>query len=108
MRLPAAKLRGHVEHGRSLHLDPGEPPHDLGCQIEQALGEIGPLEEPVRLDVVLVCPAIADVVQMHGELGRIQRPILTKILTRSDDLVPGFEFCHVSAPRWQCQATFGD
>ena len=54
--LAAAELRRHVEDGGGLDLDPREPPHDLGGEVEQALGHVGPLEEPLGLDVVVVQP----------------------------------------------------
>ena len=52
VRLPAAELRGHVEDGGGLDLDAREPPHDLGGEVEEALGHEGPLEEPLGLHVV--------------------------------------------------------
>ena len=90
--LAAAELGGHVEHGRGARGLARQPTHDLGGRATQGTRQEGPLEEPVRLLVVRVCPAVAHLVQVHGKLRGVQRPALAQVLARGHDLVPGLEF----------------
>ena len=64
--LLAALTRGFVEQGLLLHC-PG------------TLGRDG---------------AVANLVEVDGELGGVERPALAQVLTRVDDSVPGLELRH--------------
>ena len=94
VRLPAAELGGHVEDGRGLDLDAREPPDDLGGEVEEALGHVGPLEEPLGLQVVGMGPVVADVVEVDGELRGVHRAVLAEVFPGRDDLIPGLELGH--------------
>ena len=80
MRLAAAELGGHVEDGRGLDRDAGEPPDRLGGEVLQVPGQVRPLEEPLGVLVVLAGSTVADVVEVDGELRGVQRSPLAQVL----------------------------
>jgi hypothetical protein len=55
---------------------------------------MGSGKEPTRVLVVLRGTPLADVVEMHRELRRVEWPILTQVLAGCDDLVPRFHPSH--------------
>jgi hypothetical protein len=55
----------------------------------------GPTEESVGLNVILVCPLFADMVEMDSEFGGVERVAFAEVFAGRDDLVPGFELGHV-------------
>ena len=90
MRLAAAELGGHVEDGRRLDLVPESRRTDLGRQVQQVAGQVRPLEEPLRVLVVLGARPVADLVEVDGELRRIQRPALAQVFAGRTTSYQGF------------------
>ena len=96
--LAAAELGGQVENRVGLGALAGETADDFGGQGGEVLGEIGAREEAVGLLVVRRGAAVADVVQVDGELGGVERFALAQVLARRDDFVPGLE-AHTSSQK---------
>ena len=57
----------------------------------EILGQVRTREEPVWFLVVGRSAAVADVIQVDGEFGCIERLAFAEILARRHDFVPGFE-----------------
>ena len=89
MRLAAAELGGHVEDGRCLRFRTRHPADRFGSDRQQALGEVGLAKEPRRVLVVRIGPAVAHLVEMHGELRCIEWLSFSQVFPRVDDFVPG-------------------
>ena len=66
----------------------------FGRDGQEALGEVGLAEEPRRVLVVRVGPAVAHLVEVHGELGCVERFAFPEVFPRVDDFVPGLQ-CHL-------------
>ncbi len=89
MGLSSPKLGGQVEYRGGLCFLPGQPPDDLGCQACQVLREIGALEKLFGVLVDLRRSLVTDLIQVHGELGSVERPAFSQILSRRYYFVPG-------------------
>ncbi len=90
MGLAAAKLGGHIEHRRGFGLDPRQAAHDLGRQRGQILGHVGALEELFGVLINVRGAACLHLIQMHGELGGVQRPAFTQVFAGKYNLIPRF------------------
>ena len=53
-------------------LIPGEPTDHAAAEFAQARGQECAIKEPLRILIIVGRPAVADVVEMDGEFGRIQ------------------------------------
>jgi hypothetical protein len=62
--------------------------------------EVSVREEANGVAIIRRCRAVADVVQMDGELGGILRFALAQILARGDDFMPGFQGHRLSVFIW--------
>ena len=88
--LTGTELGGQVEDRAGLGAVAGKAADDLGGQRGEVLGEIGAGEEAVRLLVVRRGAVVADVVEVDGKFGGVERFALAEVLARRDDFVPGF------------------
>ena len=91
-------MRGHVEDGGGLDLDAGQAANDLGCQVGQVPGQVGPVEEPARILVILWRSPRAHVVQVHRELGGVEGLAFPQVFPRGHDMEPGLQLRHLGAP----------
>src|SRR5690606_2249508 len=89
MRLTATKLRCEVEDRGRLGLHPIQPAHGLYSEFPEVLCEERAVEELDRLLVHARRSSISDVVEVDGELGRVEGLAFSQVLARGDDLVPG-------------------
>ena len=89
--LAAAELGGQVEDRAGLGPLAGEAADDFGGQGGEVLGEVGAGEEAVGLLVVGRGAVVADVVQVDGEFGGVERFAFAEVFAGRDDFVPGFE-----------------
>ena len=71
-------------------LTPDSRRTDLGGQVRQVLRQVRPLEEPLGLLVVRRGAAVADLVEVDGELGGVQRPALAQVFAGRHDRYQGF------------------
>jgi hypothetical protein len=72
MCFSAAELRGHVEHGGRFSPFPGKAADNLSRQTLKVLGQERAIKETLRPLVVLMRPAIPDLIEVNGKLGSIQ------------------------------------
>jgi len=96
MGLAAAELGGHVEDGRRFGLLARQPTDHLRGQSAEVLGEVRPLEEALWLLIIRRGAAVADLVEVNGELRSVERLALAQVLAGSDDFVPGFKVGHAN------------
>src|SRR6266567_2760610 len=78
------------------------PPYRLRGEVEQAGCEVGALEEALRVLVVLGGSPLADVVQVDGELGGVERLAFAEVFAGLDHVEPRLELRHgsiLSGPR---------
>ena len=87
--LAAAELGRQVEHRRGLDLHAVQAAHHLHREVAEVLGEVRALEELGGVLVDRRGAAVADVVEVDGELGGVERAPFAEILAGGDDLVPG-------------------
>src|SRR5262245_35825268 len=71
--LSAAELGGEIENGVSLRSLARQTADDLGGQSREILREVCSLEKSFRLLIIGRCPALAHVIEMDGEFGRVER-----------------------------------
>ena len=91
VRLAAAELGAQVEDRRRLGALARQPAQHLAGQVGQVAGQVGAAEEAGRVLVVAGRAAVAHLVQVDGELGRVQGAVFPQVFAGVDDLVPGFE-----------------
>src|SRR5262245_50247706 len=91
VRLAAAELGCEIVDCRGLNLDARKASDHTAAELAQARRYERAVEEPLRVLVVVRRPTVANVVEVDGELGSVQRSPVPQILSGSDDLVPGFE-----------------
>src|SRR5208337_1558560 len=91
VRLAASELGGKVVNRRSLKLDTGKTSDHAGGKLRKILREKRPLKETPRLLVVGRSSVIPNVVQVDGKFRCVKRTIVSQVLARSYNLVPGFQ-----------------
>ena len=91
VRLAAAERRGHVEHRRGLGLFARQAAHDFGGEAGEVLREVGAIEEAIGLLIIGGRAAIAHLIEMHRELGCVERLAFTQVFAGGDDPIPRFE-----------------
>lgn len=103
VRLAAAELRHQVVDCVGTGCLTRQAAHHLRRQVRQVAGQEGALEEAHGVLVVSWSVAVAHLVQMHRELGGIQRPALAQILARRYHLVPGLQH-HTPKPFFRARS----
>ena len=80
VRFTAAKLRRHIEYGGSFGFHTRQTSQNFNRQPGKALGQERSLEKARRVLVNLRGALVAHLIQMHRELGGIERFIIPQIL----------------------------
>lgn len=95
VRLASTELRGEIENGIRLSALAGQAADDFGGERSEVFRQIRPLQKPFRFLVIGGRAAFADLVEVDGEFGCVERFAFTQVLARGDDFVPGSEW-HIS------------
>jgi hypothetical protein len=59
---------------------------------------VGAVEKALGVGVILGRPAVADLVEVDGELGGVEGAVLAQVLAQLDDVVLGFQLGHGAPP----------
>ncbi|GBC78035.1 hypothetical protein HRbin08_01521 [bacterium HR08] len=96
--LAAAELGDEVDARRGAHRLPGQAPEHPHRQFPIRLREVSAGEEAHWVSVILGRPAVHHLIQVDGELRRVQRDALAQVLPGDGHLMPRFQVRHVFPP----------
>jgi len=96
----ASKLRRHVEHRAGLGDSTRKSAEYLGREAGEILSEEGAVEEPLRILVVVRSGSRANLIQMHGEFGGIDRFAFPQVFSRFGNVVPWLQLHFPAILRW--------
>ena len=98
MGFAATELCRHIEHGAGLGDSTRKSAHYFRREAGEILGQECTVEEPLRILVVLRSGSRANLIQMHGEFGSIDRFAFPQVFSRFRNVVPRLQLHFLHSP----------